>query len=131
MIGLLISLLEGVLRMITGLTLYVQLDRHHDWTLIPIEPKVSTIPVLKAIVDGMVTQGYGATLHIETQSAEVYTGPAELADPDLLPSQPLIEGDDRPPPLAVGTWNTEPPTDNMPPDEGWRAPRVVSDQPQA
>jgi hypothetical protein len=113
--------------MITGLTLYVNLDKHHDWTLIPIEPKATTIPIAKAIVDGMVAQGYGATLHIETADSQVYTGPPEFADsrtvstdPEINPDAEFIDletQDDRPPPLAVGNWGG--------------APHVVTDSPQA
>jgi hypothetical protein len=58
----------------------VRLHDYDSWSLIQLDPRPHLIEVARAIVDGMVAQGYEAHATIETSSEEIYTGPPELAD---------------------------------------------------
>ena len=63
---------------IATITIWARLHTHEDMRRIELEPHPAMIPIARALVDGMVVQGYEATLCIETSQAEIYHGPDGL-----------------------------------------------------
>jgi hypothetical protein len=68
------------MRAVKKVVLKVKLYEREDWHVLSLPPVWGSIEVLKALVDGMVTQGHYAELHLEISDDEVYRGPAELVE---------------------------------------------------